>query len=179
MGGSILTAHLELVALTARFVRAVQAADRAMAGAEIGARVGTWMTADPSHIVQLYLAAQAAEAEGFPGLGRAIVLSTRREARRLIGSIGFHGPPDELGRLEASCRIHPAHQSRGYAAEAYAALLDWATERHGVDRFVIAIAWRFGRREPVPVDVAAVDVESATGLVGAMAHLLEPKQTKR
>jgi RimJ/RimL family protein N-acetyltransferase len=138
----IRTTHLELVTLTTRFVQAVVEADMVKAGAEIGASVARWLVADPSHVVQLHLAGQAAEAMGYPGLGRAVVLDRSDVGRRVIGSVGFLGPPDDRGRLEASCRIHPAHRSEGYAAEALAAVLDWSTERYGVTRFLVAMPAR-------------------------------------
>ncbi len=151
----IRTARVELVLLTAQFVEAVVAGDAVAAGTEVGATVGRWLIADPTHVVQLHLGGHAAGAKGFSGLGRAIVLVVPGRARRVIGSIGFHGPPDERGRLEASCRVHPAHRSRGFAAEALGALLDWATEWYGVTLFLVATLGagaenRFRSRLPMP-----------------------------
>lgn len=151
----IRTARLELVALTRSFSESVVAGERAAAAAAAAASVGSWLTRDASHVVQLHLAAQCAEAHGFVGLGRVVVLTDGGQTRRVIGTIGFHGPPDERGRLEVSCRISPAHRSRGYAAEALSALLDWATGRYGVTRFVVALPSRLERQEPVPIEVAA------------------------
>ncbi|HEU0237361.1 MAG TPA: GNAT family N-acetyltransferase [Candidatus Limnocylindrales bacterium] len=171
----IRTARLELVALTAPFVAAVVAAERAAASAELAARVGRWLLSDSSHVVQLHVAGRAAETEGFPGLGRAIVLTEREEARRVIGTIGFHGPPDERGRLEVSCRIHPAHRSQGYAAEALGALLDWATARYGVTRFLVALP---SRREPprrAPFEIAARPTDSMDHQIEHIAYLLESR----
>lgn len=172
----IRTVRLHLVVVTTGFVEAVLAADAARAGAAIGVRVGTWLTADPSHLVQLNLARQAAEARGFPGLGRVIVLDLGSQLRTVIGTIGFHGPPDERGRLEVSCRLHPAHRSRGYAAEALSGLLDWATAGYGVTRFLVDVAPRREGLDPVPVEIAdrqrdapdAVDAQ-----VDEVARLLE------
>ena len=150
----IRTARLELVPLTAQFVEAVVAGDAVAAGTEVGAKVGRWLTADPTHVIQLHLAAQAAAARGFPDPGRAIILVMPGRARRLIGSIGFHGPPDDRGRLEASCRVHASHRSRGFAAEALGALLDWATAWYGATRFLVAVPAAGERREPVPIEIA-------------------------
>lgn len=150
-GEPVRTGRLELVAVTAPFVAAVTAGESAIATAEIGARVGSWMATDPSHIVQLRLAADAAAAEGFAGLARVVVLVG--PPRRAIGSIGFHGPPDDRGRLELGCRIHPAYRGRGYAAEALTAMLDWATERYGVTRFLLAVPSRRTTPDLVPVDI--------------------------
>lgn len=168
--GTIGTPNLRLVPLTARFVEAELAGDTATAQSEVGARVGPWLATDPSHLAQLHLAATSAEAAGFPGLGRAIVLEAPGRAPRVIGTIGFHGPPDERGRLEASCRIHPALRGRGYAAEALAALLDWAETRFGVTRFLVAVPARRERLAAQPIEIA-VPIEAQ---VHQLARLLEP-----
>lgn len=167
---AIRTPNLRLVPLTTRFVEAELAGDTATAQSEIGSRVGPWLAADPSHLVQLHLAATSAEAAGFPGLGRAIVLEAQGRAPRVIGTIGFHGPPDERGRLEASCRIHPALYGRGYAAEALGALLDWAESRFAVTRFLVAVPARRERLAAQPVEIA-VPIEAQ---LGQLAGLLEP-----
>lgn len=177
--GSIPTAHLELVTLTDRFVKAVVAGDREAAGKEIGARVGRWLTSDPSHVVQLHLAVQRAEARGFPGLGRLVVRGGRGQVRRVIGSIGFHGPPDEHGRLEASCLIHPAYHGRGYASEALGALLDWATVRFGVTRFLVAIPSRHEQAQPIPIEVASARNPPIVRQVDLIADRLEPEGQRR
>jgi RimJ/RimL family protein N-acetyltransferase len=169
----IRTARLELVALPAPFAEAVVAGERAAAATEIAASVGGWLTNDSSHVVQLHLAGQAAESTGFHGLGRAIVLANPEQVRRVIGTIGFHGPPDERGRLEVSCRIHPAHRSRGYAAEALGALLDWATARYGVNRFLVALPSRRERRLPVPIAIAVRPAESIDEQIDHIGELLE------
>lgn len=174
--GSIQTAHLELVTLTDRFVQAVIAGDGNAAGFEIGARVGRWLTTDPSHVVQLHLAGRRAEARGFPGFGRTIVRGTLPASRSVIGSIGFHGPPDERGRLEASCRIHPSQHGRGYAAEALAGLLDWATGRYGVTRFLVAVPARHEPVHPVPVEIAFGRSQPIEAQVQQIAGLLEPNR---
>lgn len=166
-------ANLELVPLTTQFVEAVVAGDVVTAGMEIGASVKGWLTADPSHLVQLHLARLAAEAAGFPGLGRAIVRGVPRHARSVIGTIGFHGPPDEHGRLEASCRIQPVHQGQGFASEALGALLDWATERYGVTRFLVAVPSRQASLQPVAVEIAFGRNRPKETHVHQIARLLE------
>jgi [ribosomal protein S5]-alanine N-acetyltransferase len=170
--GSIRTAHLDLVPLTTPFVDAVVAGHPSVADSEVRARVGTWLTADPSHLVQLHLAGREAEAMGFPGLGRTIVLDAQGRPRKVIGSIGFHGPPDERGRMEASCRIHPAHRGRGYAAEALGALLDWATVQYGVSRFLVAVFRRRAGEGQASLKIAipfGVSVELVADLLEAGA----------
>jgi GNAT superfamily N-acetyltransferase len=150
-GEPVRTGRLELVTVTAPLVAAVTAGEPGIATAELGARVGRWMATDPSHLVQLRLAAVAAAAEGFAGFARVVVLVG--PPRRAIGTIGFHGPPDDRGRLELGCRIHPAYRGHGYAAEALTAMLDWATARYGVTRFLLAVPSRRTTPDLVPVDV--------------------------
>jgi len=165
------TRRLELLVPSASFVDAVVAGRPDAAGREIGASVGRWLVTDPSHLVQLRLAGQAAADDGFPGLTRVIVLSGRR--RRAIGSIGFHGPPDAAGRLEVACRIHPAHRGRGYGAEAMAALVDWATERFGITRFLLAVPSSREARLLVPIDVGSGRTDRPDQAIRALADLLE------
>jgi [ribosomal protein S5]-alanine N-acetyltransferase len=47
----------------------------------------------------------------------------------VIGDIGFHAPPDELGEVSVGFGIVPAARRRGYAVEALRALLEWALEQ--------------------------------------------------
>jgi RimJ/RimL family protein N-acetyltransferase len=50
-----------------------------------------------------------------------------REAGDLvIGDVGFHAPPDELGEVSIGFGIVPAARGRGYAVEALRTLLEWA-----------------------------------------------------
>lgn len=67
-----------------------------------------------------------------PWLVRAIV---RKEDNKMVGHIGFHGPPDEDGIAEIGYTIEAEHRRRGYALEAIEALLDWARQTHGGTRF--------------------------------------------
>ena len=49
-----------------------------------------------------------------------------RSPNEAVGSCGFKGPPDADGVTEIAYGIVPAHQGRGYAKEAAAALVDFA-----------------------------------------------------
>jgi ribosomal-protein-alanine N-acetyltransferase len=53
---------------------------------------------------------------------RMIVL---RDLGQIIGSAGFHSPPDESGMIEIGLGIVPAFQGRGYAQEALRGMWDW------------------------------------------------------
>lgn len=58
-----------------------------------------------------------------PWLSRGIVL---REAGILVGEVGFHDSPDELGVVELGYEVLPEFRRRGIAMEAIRALTDWA-----------------------------------------------------
>jgi [ribosomal protein S5]-alanine N-acetyltransferase len=49
-----------------------------------------------------------------------------RDEDLVIGDVGFHAPPDELGEVSVGIGIVPAARRRGYAVEALRALLEWA-----------------------------------------------------
>ena len=50
-----------------------------------------------------------------------------RESQSVIGSAGFKGPPDEAGVVEIAYGIVPGFQARGFATEAAAALVAFAS----------------------------------------------------
>jgi ribosomal-protein-alanine N-acetyltransferase len=55
-----------------------------------------------------------------------------KRERRLVGSAGFSGYPDEQGVILCGYGIYPADEGKGYASEAAAALVRWALEQDGV-----------------------------------------------
>src|SRR5687767_9069384 len=65
----------------------------------------------------------AADDSEQPWLVRAMVL---RASRGVVGSIGFHAPPDRRGRVEIGYDVVPAERRKGYAREGVSALTDWA-----------------------------------------------------
>jgi len=69
-----------------------------------------------------------------------VVLVERSGRRRAIGSVGFHGPPDERGRLEIGCWVEPVHRGRGYTGEAMTAMFEWAASRLGITRFLVSVS---------------------------------------
>lgn len=135
----IRTPRLVLVPISAAFTQALVDGDRSRASFIIGAAVSGWFAADSAHVVQLAIA-QAAEPGVPQGGGRAVVLVDRAGRRRAIGSVGFHGPPDNRGRLEAGCRISPAYRGRGYAGEAMTAMFEWAAAHLGITRFLVSVS---------------------------------------
>ncbi|WP_309060484.1 GNAT family N-acetyltransferase [Streptomyces sp.] len=69
----------------------------------------------------------------------------RREDDRAVGAMGFHGAPDEDGRVEIGYDLSEGARGRGYATEALRALSGWALRQDGV-RTVVAVV----ERENVP-----------------------------
>ena len=61
--------------------------------------------------------------------GFAIVLTAED---LVIGLCGFAGPPDSEGSVEIAYSIAPAYQGKGYATEAAAALVEFATTSKAV-----------------------------------------------
>jgi hypothetical protein len=90
----------------------------------------------------------------------------------VVGSIGFHGLPDEHGRLETSCRIEASSRGRGYAAEALNGLLEWAAAQCGIRRFLVAVT-AAPAAKATPVDVAIDGGTPTQGGMAALAGLLE------
>ncbi|MEU6448669.1 GNAT family N-acetyltransferase [Streptomyces sp. NPDC046979] len=56
----------------------------------------------------------------------------RREDGLAVGGMGFHGPPDEDGRVEVGYDLAEAARGHGYATEALRALSAWALAREEV-----------------------------------------------
>jgi RimJ/RimL family protein N-acetyltransferase len=69
-------------------------------------------------------------------LARAMV---HRETSKMIGHIGFHGPPQE-GWAELGYTVFEQHRRRGYAEESVRSMMRWARDSHGVQTFRLSIA---------------------------------------
>jgi RimJ/RimL family protein N-acetyltransferase len=57
------------------------------------------------------------------------VMITRQGERRVVGSVVFHGAPDENGAVEIAYGVEQDAQGLGYATEATRACVDWALAR--------------------------------------------------
>jgi len=117
----IITTRLELVPLTPPLLRAAAGGDLAEIERRLDAPVGAgWAEGVPAEYRLEQLAADPSEQ---PWLVRAVLLRT---PRRVVGSFGFHAPPDAHGRVEIGYDIVAAERRKGYAREAMHGLLDWA-----------------------------------------------------
>jgi RimJ/RimL family protein N-acetyltransferase len=122
------------------FMRLLLARDLAAAEREIGASVPPGLPDRLDNFLQFRIADLTEDASVQPWLGRAIVLTEVGGTRRIIGSAGFHSPPDAKGRVEIGYRVEPAYRRQGVATEVARALFDWAAREHGVTRFRAAVA---------------------------------------
>jgi [ribosomal protein S5]-alanine N-acetyltransferase len=119
---AISTRRLKLVPLTPSLLRAVASGDLAYVEQQLDAPVGAgWERGVPASLRLEQLAADPSEQ---PWLVRAMVASTPRQ---VVGSIGFHAPPDADGRVEIGYDVVAAERRKGYAREGIHALLDWAS----------------------------------------------------
>jgi len=118
---SIATPRLRLIPLTPSLLGAVARGDLAEVERQLGARVGTgWEEGVPA---ELRLEQLATDASQQPWLARAMVAAT---SRQVVGTIGFHAPPDDDGRVEIGYDVVPCERRKRYAREGIGALLDWA-----------------------------------------------------
>jgi [ribosomal protein S5]-alanine N-acetyltransferase len=153
----IQTPRFELVSMSLVFMRLLLARDVAGAAAEIGASLPDGMPDLLDNFLQFRIADLSVDPTAQAWLGRAIVLTEADGSRHVIGSAGFHAPPDADGRVEVGYRIEPAFRRQGVATEVVRALFDWAAREHGVRRFraatapgnvgSLAIIKRFGFRQ--------------------------------
>jgi RimJ/RimL family protein N-acetyltransferase len=58
-----------------------------------------------------------------------------RESREIVGSLSFHGSPDETGMLEIGLGVHENFWRRGFASEALLGMWLWAASQSGVLKF--------------------------------------------
>jgi RimJ/RimL family protein N-acetyltransferase len=136
----ILTARLELASMSVPFMQALQARDFEAAELALDAAVPRHMADDLEHFIEYRLGQLEVDPTIIEWLGRVMVLTDASGARRVIGSLGFHGPPDSDGRVEMGYRVHAEYRRQGFAAEGVAALFDWAAREHGITRFRASVA---------------------------------------
>jgi len=137
---SIHTERLELASMTVPFMRALVARDLRTAEREVGAHVPAWLPDQLDDFLQYRLAQLEVDPSIREWLGRAMLLTDASGKRRVVGTIGFHGPPDAQGRAEIGYSVDPVYRRQGLAREAVRALFDWAGETHGTHRFIASIS---------------------------------------
>jgi RimJ/RimL family protein N-acetyltransferase len=149
----IRSTRLELVPLTPGLLRLIDDGDTAALAIALGVPVpGDWPDTIPARrrIFQL-----EAHPDAQPWLIRVIL---SREPRFLVGSVGFHEPPDDLGCVEIGYHVLAEWRRRGYAREAVLALTDWAAGTGRVDLVMAAIS---------PRNLASIGLAESLGFVYA------------
>jgi [ribosomal protein S5]-alanine N-acetyltransferase len=136
---TIRTDRFELVSMNLRFMRLLQARDLVAASMEIGAAIPPDLGDQLDGFLQFRIADLTADATTQPWLGRAIVIEDQA-GRHVIGTVGFHSPPDPEGRVEIGYRVESSYRRRGIATEVVRAMFEWAYREHGVTRFRAATA---------------------------------------
>jgi RimJ/RimL family protein N-acetyltransferase len=58
-----------------------------------------------------------------------------KQSREVIGSISFHGAPEQNGMIEIGLGIQDKFQNQGFAKEALMAMWQWASAEPGVKSF--------------------------------------------
>jgi len=153
---SIRTPRFELVSMSLPFMEALRRRDLSAAEHVIGAKVPTHLPDELEHFLEYRIADLTADPTWQPWLGRVIVLDAGQAGRRVIGSVGFHAPPDATGQVEIGYRIEPEFRRQGVATEVVGALFEWAWREHGITRF---------RASTAPDNVASQGVLAKFGFV--------------
>jgi RimJ/RimL family protein N-acetyltransferase len=79
----------------------------------------------------------------------------------VVGESGFHGPPDDEGRVEIGYMVITSYRRRGFAEEAVRALMAWAAREHGINRFRASIG---------PQNIPSLSLIRKLGFVQAGTH---------
>jgi RimJ/RimL family protein N-acetyltransferase len=135
--------RLRLISMTPQFLSASLIGKPEDASEAIGLNLpDEWLAESGLMDIRLYQLEQDPSLQ--PWLLRAVAL---RDEPIMIGHIGFHSQPgpDYLREyapegVEFGYTIYPHYQRQGYASEACAALMDWATADHDVHQFIVTIA---------------------------------------
>jgi RimJ/RimL family protein N-acetyltransferase len=136
----IASPRLTLVSFSPRAMRAVLDGDVAAAGDELGAAVPRGLRERLGELFERRLPEVDRDPAVLPWVARAMVLTDELGVPRVIGSVGFHGPPNEDGAVEIGYHVEPGFRRRGFATEAVRALLDWAAAEHGIRRFRASVS---------------------------------------
>ena len=129
----IASRRLDLRPATVAALEALIAGDRERLQASAGATFPAPLTAPPltEDALPHFRDVLRADPTAAAWWGRWLVA---RESGTVVGMAGFAGAPDEQGTVTLGYSVYPAMQRQGFAAEAAAALTDWALAQPGVRR---------------------------------------------
>jgi RimJ/RimL family protein N-acetyltransferase len=136
--------RLELVSMSPDFIEALLDERRPEAEAIGGFKLPeSWPDAHDRGFVALRLRQMRERPEIQEWFVYAIVLPNGD--RPMIGHAGFHGPPGvnavkDADAVEVGYMILEPYRRRGYATEVVRTLLDWASSKHGIQRFMASIS---------------------------------------
>ena len=136
---SIHTERVELVSMSLAFMTILAAGDIDAAAREMNAALPRDLRTQLANFLSYRIPALEADPASQPWLGRTIVWTHPDGRREVIGTIGFHAPPDATGRVEIGYRVETSFRHRGIATECVSALLAWA-ESQGIHRFQASVA---------------------------------------
>jgi ribosomal-protein-alanine N-acetyltransferase len=112
---------LRLVPLSVETMRALVAGDLDAASASSGITATSYLV-DHAWLWEIRLAQVAADPGSLDWIARAAVDGDGR----VVGIVGFHGPPDDAGMVEVAYGVDPALRRRGYARRLLTIALEWA-----------------------------------------------------
>ena len=120
--------ELRLVPLSVAAMEALVADDLATASAATGVAMTPYLVAE-SWLWRIRLKQVAEDPVAIEWIARAALDA---DTERVVGHVGFHGPPDERGMVEVAYSVDPEYRRRGYATAMLRAALRWAEEAPGV-----------------------------------------------
>lgn len=132
----IATPRLVLLSMDVRTIELLLARDEVAAGEHLGVVLPDDLGAAAEGLLRIRLNDLRTTPDAQPWLLR--VIAERGTPRRMVGFVGFHGPPDAAGRAEIGYEVLPEHRRRGIALEAARGMLAWARGQ-GVRTFVASI----------------------------------------
>lgn len=112
--------------------------DLARASAEAGVALTEYFVTDTAKWVWRYRVDQLASDPACAGWLTQIVVAEPEGA--VVGYAGFHGPPDEAGRVELGYSVAPVHRRQGYARAMLTALLHRAAAEARVRTVRVSIS---------------------------------------
>jgi GNAT superfamily N-acetyltransferase len=131
------TPRLALLSLDSAAIELLLAGDEVAAGERLGCVLPDDLGRAAEGLLRLRLHDVRTAPAAQPWLLRIIAL--RGTPRRMVGFVGFHGPPDGAGRVEVGYEVLPEHRRRGYGLEATRGILEWARGQ-GASHFLASVS---------------------------------------